>query len=800
MNADMTIFSKRVLEFDRLCEVIASYAAAAPTVERLKALNPYRSVRRAGERKDGIADAIRLRKAEKSMPATRFDCPNEALNLVAPEDAVLDTDGFLMLRSLLEAGHTAVSFLAGGTCKDYPGLAALGDLMPRLDDLHEAITRVFNVDGEILDRASPRLAEVRHGIGRLERRIRSRLDSLLRDDKLSDAIHDGHIAIRNGRYVIPIKREQKSQLKGVVHDQSNSGRTLFMEPSLTLEEGNELASLKLEERDEIIRILATLSRDVRRDSKRIRALFQDLILYDGIRSISAWAVAYGCRFADWGQEIVLKNARHPLLHEQFRREGHEDDLVPLSLRLPENNNVLVITGSNTGGKTVILKTVGLLTLAALCDLPVPCEEGTVLRKFDAVLADIGDEQSIEQNLSTFSSHLTHIRDIINISRDRKSLVLLDEIGSGTDPAEGAAIGCAVLDELTERDSVTLATTHLAGIKHYVHEHEMMSNGCVLFNEKTLSPEYQLVIGRPGASHAMTIARRIGVPDVVLKRAETFLDKEQLRLESLLAQLDAEQHQLHSNLSTAEQARKQIERERQELSDELTMLRKERKRMLNQAQREAAAIVDNSRKEMERLIREAGKSAKQDKEKVKQIRERAEKKKESLSKGIEQTADKPAEPLKPEDVNVGDRVWVEVLKDHATVTSLTRDKKRAHVEVKGMDFQVKTKELGRPKEEPEPEERTPNIGVSKPKNSEPAKTELKMLGMRVDTGLQELERFLDNAALHGLDQVRLVHGFGTGALREAVHAYLRTCPVVEKFRLGRPEKDEGGAGVTWVELK
>jgi DNA mismatch repair protein MutS2 len=788
-----------VLEFRKVLEVIAVEAGTNPGRERIMGLQPAAEPNARGdERRLRIAEALGLRLATVDLPITRFESPAELLRLAAPVDSALPAEAFTILQMLITSGRSIETFLNGRNTAGSPALRRLGARFPELKDLQESIGRVFDANGAVRDQASARLAETRHRIGVLDRRIHQQLNSLVSNPGFADVIQENQIVVRNQRYVIPVRREQRGRMPGVVHDQSNTGHTLFMEPTGTIEDGNELAALRLEERDELRRILQGLTKMVRQHATEIDELADDLAEYDVGYAVSRWAVEYDCRYVPFGEDLKLVKGRHPLLLAQFRAAGREADVVPLDLALPPERRALVVSGPNAGGKTVILKTLGLLMLTAQADLPVPCDEGTELRRVAEVFADIGDEQSLATSLSTFSSHLTHLRDILKSPATAAALVLLDELGAGTDPMEGGALACAVLETLADRVALLVATTHLPSIKQFVHTHPRMVNASVLFNTETLRPEYVLQVGRPGASHAMTIARNIGIPPAVLDRAASFMQGDQLKLEVLLSQLDEDQRELHVNLRDLRAARERILREQTELTEELKVLRGERHKRLHEAQREAAAIVADTRREMEHLLRLAREPGKQP-ESVKELRQRADALAKSLDRDIEETKPKPAAPVPAKELHVGQRVWVEPLREHGEITQLSGDRERVKVSIKGMVFEVHRAELGKPGAagSPAPEVRSSPAG--RPLTSQTVRPELNLIGQRVEPALDKLEKYLDDAALAGLSQVRIIHGFGTGALRQGVHERLRESGVVKSFRLGEPDHDPGGGGVTWVDL-
>jgi DNA mismatch repair protein MutS2 len=459
---------------------------------------------------------------------------------------------------------------------------------------------------------------------------------------------------------------------------------------------------------------------------------------------------------------------------------------------------VVITGSNTGGKTVALKTVGLLTLLAHCGLPVPADPRSEFARFDRVFADIGDEQSLQASLSTFSGHIRHLTSVFELSRSGHSLILLDEIGAGTDPIEGGALACAILQQLAERQTLTLATTHLGVVKQFVQDQRQMRNAAVRFNTDTLRPEYVLDLGRPGASHALLIARRLHLPDDVLQAAERMLSSDHLRLEQVLASMEDDQRRLADSERDARGARDELVQERETVRQELQQLRQERRRLLHEAYQQAAGIVENARRDIENRLRQIREAAAQPAAAVAAAataRHTLEERSRNLRDGADQTAPRPPDPLPPAEIAVGRRVWVQKLQAHGTLLALTDHGHTARVEVGGLPFTVEVRELGRSQQ---PTASPPAVTVQRPRPQGPTATEINLLGLRVDEALDRLDQFLDRAALAGMSEVRVIHGFGTGRLRAGIHAWLRSQKHVRSFRLGG-EKDPGGAGGTVVIL-
>jgi DNA mismatch repair protein MutS2 len=667
--------------------------------------------------------------------------------------------------------------------------------------------RSLDSDGAVLDSASPALRDIRRQMAAAEKRLERQLDVMVKDANLDGVLQERFVTVRNGRYVIPIRREQRGSFPGIVHDHSNSGQTVFVEPADTLPLGNELAELRLQERDEVRRVLAALSERVRSVSGSMAVNQEVLADIDAAAAVARWSHSFGCVLPGFGRSLQLVKARHPLLQKTFREEGNGATVVPLDVELDPGTRVLLITGSNTGGKTVALKTIGLLTLAAQSGLPVPVSAESQFVIFDGVFADIGDEQSLQNSLSTFSAHMKHITDVLTQAERGRMLVLLDELGAGTDPLEGGALACAILSDLARHNALTVATTHLGVVKNFAHERQGMVNAAVRFDVETLQPEYVLEVGRPGASHALLIARRLGLPQRVLKTAEGMMSSDHLRLEEVLAKMEEDQRKLASREDEMKGAREELLRDRDAAKKELEELRKERRRLMHDAYRQAAGIVDNARAEMERrldALQMAFKDAQQEKEKhaetVKTIRRKIADKGRRIAKGIEQTEPKPAKPVDPETLQVGDRVWIPRLKSHGTIQDFTDDRAKVGVDVDGLRFSVRTGELDRPREDaPDPDQGKTVVKVSRPRVQGRTPSEVNLIGLRVDEAIDRLEHFLDHALMAGQEEVRVVHGFGTGRLQKGVHDWLRRRREVTSFRLGKQGEDPGGAGATIIRL-
>ncbi len=805
--------AEAVLELPQLLELVAGYAASEPGRERILSLRP-RSAETAQEGHPLLEDIARLLGTGAAPPPAAFPDIRPLLRRAAPEGAVLEGDELLPVRNFLDAIARVDDWRSALPERpDFPACPALTGLLAGLRPLPElrgSLHRALDDDGALLDSASPRLAELRCEIRAAEQRLHRLLGEILKRAGAEAVLQDSFVTERNGRHVLPVKRELKARFPGVVHDHSDSGRTLFVEPVATITLGNDLADLRLEERDECRRILAGLTAAVGHAGEEFRADIGIMTRLDAAAAAACWAGDYGCVIPRFGSRLRLRRARHPLLARRFRNAGTPEALVPLDLELEAETRVLLVSGANSGGKTAALKTAGLLTLAALCGLPVPASPDSEWLAVEQVLADIGDEQSLADNLSTFTGHLKRLNGILAGSAGRPALVLLDELGSGTDPVEGGALACAVLSTLAESGATVLATTHLGTLKSFVHEHRQMRNASVRFNGETLQPEFALDTGQPGASHALDIAARTGFPAAVLERAREMLSGDHLRLEGMLAHIEEAQREVAKREQELDSAAGSIRSEREQVREELAHLRQERRRLLHEAYQQAAGIVEHARRDMERLLRQAtelkaGRAAAPQQEQ--NLREEVRECDRRMSGARAATEPRPESPLPPEELKVGKMVWVEKLRANARIAAVAADRRSVEVLFGALRCRVPADGLGRRDRSADsatPPPLPPGVDTEERKNGKTGRTvagELLLVGLRVDEAVPKLEHYLDRAAACRMPEVRIVHGFGTGRLQAAVHECMRHHPLVLKFRLGRSGEfgDPGGAGVTIAEL-
>jgi DNA mismatch repair protein MutS2 len=676
-----------------------------------------------------------------------------------------------------------------------PGLADLARLMRDYPSLEAEIGRCLSDSGDVLDSASPELAKIRSEIRVAHQRLLDKLHEIVYGGAYSKVLQEPLITTREGRYVVPVRSDSRGQLRGLIHDQSASGQTVYVEPMATVELNNRWRQLQIEEQHEIDRILRALSEQVAVNADGLDATIESLAEIDLQLAKARLAEAQNAvepiletRVGETGQRgLRLVNARHPLLTGK---------VVPITIRLGNEFNVMVITGPNTGGKTVALKTAGLLTLMAQAGLHLPAEDGSQVHVFDDVLADIGDEQSIEQSLSTFSSHMRNVVQIVR-QASPNTLALLDEVGAGTDPAEGSALARAILRRLLERGAWAIATTHYTELKAFAHDTEGMTNASVEFDPETLAPTYRLQIGLPGKSNALAIAARLGLEPEVLAEANQYVDQGQLQVESLLAGIQAERNRAEEILGEANAQRREAERLRAELEHRLKNLERERRDVLRQAHREAEAELAEVRAQLRRAaqtLQREGRSRTEVLEVSRQIEAAGQQIAGKPPRGTA-VVELPTLPRAPEreTLAVGDRVRVLSLGQEGRVAALLDDQ----VEVQAGAFKLR---VGVHDVEPvggggpppsEPARHGPSMYAFAPRPMPPS--QLDMRGWRAEQVVPELEQYLNDAYACSMRAVRIVHGKGTGVLRQIVRDYLARSPLVDRFETA--DAREGGEGAT-----
>ncbi|NMA92980.1 MAG: endonuclease MutS2 [Firmicutes bacterium] len=676
--------------------------------------------------------------------------------------------------------------------EDYPALAGWVDELDPLRDLARSLEQSLDAEGRVLDSASSELQSLRRRRGAAEERIRQRLESYLRSPAWNRYLQESLVTIRGGRYVLPVKQEYQGRIPGVVHDQSSSGATFFIEPLPVVELQNQLAAFVHQEEEEIKRILRGLTARVAGQAValgRNRELYGelDLIMARGRLSLHQSAVKPELVPGNKHDQFILVEARHPLI---------EGEVVPLTVNLGDPTRSLVITGPNTGGKTVALKTMGLLAAMLQSGLHIPASRGSRLPVFSSIRTDIGDEQDIVQSLSTFSGHLKNIIAIMD-DADSQTLVLLDELGAGTDPSEGAALAKAVLASLAASGALTVATTHINELKIFAHQQEGMENASMEFDQETLAPTYRLLQGVPGQSNALVIAERLGLPPAIMEEARGFLRRDHSELELVIAGLVKDQRQLSQDSRIASQERARVALLRQQLEREREELRSQRREIIRQAREEARGVIRRTRMITENLIRDLHRLRDEGKAgSLPLAAEQVRKELKELQREVAREEPGPDEPrLKKEELAVGRKVKVISLQQVGEIISLSGQE--AVIQVGKMKVHVTLSDLGRAGEEKEPagEETGPGYTVQK---SGIVRTQVDLRGMRLEEALMKVEKALDDALWAGLRRIDLIHGMGTGRLRRGLRRYLSAHRLVGKYRPGT--RPEGGDGVTIVSLE
>lgn len=671
----------------------------------------------------------------------------------------------------------------------FPHLQGYAHNLSLFKTVETAVERAITPEMTISDTASERLYNIRKRKNTHQNRIKERLDNFIKNPNTSKYLQEPIITIRDGRFVVPVKQEYRASVSGVVHDISSSGATLFVEPMAVMEANNELHKLEIEEQDEISAILRALTNVVAGFKAEIESTLYALAKTDFIFARARLSVKMNGSAAKLNEEgiISLKKARHPLIGV---------NAVPIDVQLDKNMKSMVITGPNTGGKTVTLKTIGLLTLMSLSGLHIPADIGSEVSYFDQIFADIGDEQSIEQSLSTFSAHMTNIVYILNHA-DFNSLVLLDELGSGTDPTEGAALAMSVLEYLYRVGAKVCATTHYSELKSFAYNKNGFTNASVEFDVETLRPTYRLQMGIPGKSNAFEISAKLGLNESIINRANSFLTADEQQVADLITNLEennlkAEENRRATEILLAEAVEK--ERKLQEKENELN--NKESK-ILRKAHEEALEIVKKARTESEELYQSLKEQLKDAKNIGKDVQKTREKMKRLQSKHHEAIPEEKFSGTAPAKVELGQRVEIPKYHQRGTVLSLPDTKGELLVQVGIMKINVNLNDLRIDKNRDD-KERKYHTNQVRSKKAKEISSEIDLRGMMVDEAMEALDKYLDDAFLTNIKQVRIIHGKGTGALRAGLTPYLQKHRLVKKTRMG--DYHEGGIGVTIAELK
>jgi len=783
-----------VLEYDKIIEMLKTRASSEMTKKVISELEPVCDARLIKEKQEETTEAVKLISAKGPLPVGGF-YDIEGLAGFARKGGVLTMGQLLQILYNMKAAERTVAFLKGDDVPALPLIESIVEIIAVHKAFAEEIDRCIISEDEMSDNASTQLRTIRRAIVRQNDAVKARMNSILNSERtiLQDAI----VTLRNGRYVIPVKQEHRARVPGIVHDQSGSGATVFIEPQAIVNMNNELRQLELDEKAEVNRILGELSagvselyHDLANNQKLLLEL--DLINAKGRLSFDMDGTE---PLIDDGEELQLISASHPLIDKKT--------VVPVNISIGGEYRTLVVTGPNTGGKTVTLKTAGLLSLMAMTGLHIPASPGSRVPVYENVFADIGDEQSIEQSLSTFSSHMANIVEIMK-EADDKSLVLLDELGAGTDPTEGAALAISILENLAARGASTIATTHYTELKKYAIATDGVENASMEFDVETLSPTYKLTIGLPGKSNAFEISRKLGLPDEITDRAAGLLEGGDIVFEDIITAIEEDKKQAEAERDEAIRISREMKLKQDELEAKAKKLEEKREKELQRAREEAREIIheametaDDFREELKEIARleSMGERTKRFDEGRRKLR-RIEKKNRNTIK--RETNDKPVDP---EMLKLGERVKILTLGQNGEICELPDDKGDLQVQVGAMKIGVNVRDImliDQQAPKAISKKRASGYGSMYRQKAQTVSTSIDVRGKNLDDALMDVEKYIDDAFISGLGEVTIIHGRGEGILSKGIRAALRKNKNIKDYRRGA--FDEGGEGVTVVKFK
>lgn len=791
----------KTLEYNKIIHQLTGYAASAPGKLLCQNLLPMSDFHEIVQAQTETSDALTRVRMKGSLSLSGIRDVRDSLKRLEIGSA-LGIPELLSISSLLTVAARAKAYGHHEESEEFPD-DSLDQMFRSLEPLTPAnneIKRCIISEEEISDNASPGLHKVRRSMHGINDRIHTQLNSIL--NSCRSYLQDAVITMRDGRYCLPVKAEYKSQVNGMVHDQSSTGSTLFIEPMAVIQLNNELRTLEIQEQKEIEAVLADLSNQLTPYTTELAIDLQILTRLDFIFAKAALSRHFKCSEPKFNTEgrIHIKDGRHPLLDPQ--------KVVPITVWLGTDFDLLMVTGPNTGGKTVSLKTVGLFTLMGQAGLHIPAFEGSELAVFEEVFADIGDEQSIEQSLSTFSAHMTNIVNILN-QADSRSLCLFDELCSGTDPTEGAALAIAILNFLHNMKCRTMATTHYSELKIYALSTPGVENACCEFDVATLRPTYRLLIGIPGKSNAFAISKKLGLPDYIIEDAKNHLESEDETFEDVISRLEENRVTIEKERAEIENYKAEIARLKSGLEKKEERFDERRDKMIRKANEEAQQILREAKETADRTIKNINKLAASSGIDTKALEAERTKLRDSLKKvegglSLKQETRKPHKAINPKTLKLGDGVRVLSMNLNGTVSSLPDAQGNVFVQMGILRSKVNISDLELLQENsvngPGLEARRKGSGSSNIKMSKSfgISPEINVLGMTVDEAVAQLDKYLDDAYIAHLPQVRIVHGKGTGALRAGIHKHLKRLKYIKEFHLGG--FGEGDAGVTIVVFK
>lgn len=786
----------KVLEYNKIIELLKGQAGSEMTRKIISELKPFtdpRVIRTVLEETD---EAVRLISFKGPLPLGNFYDIKQFVGF-AQKGGSLNMKQLLQVLYNMKITANVINWLKGDV-PSLPILQSLVEVLAVFKDLAEEIDRSIESEDMVSDNASSELRHIRRSIVRQNDTIKNRINQMINKADNQSMLQDAIVTVRDGRYVIPVKQEHRSKFPGIVHDQSASGATLFIEPQVIVNMNNELRELEVAEKAEVERILAELSGRVGEHAAQLNNNQEILVQLDLIMAKGKLAHIQHAECPSVNEDgiLVLKEARHPLIDRQ--------KAVPINVSIGDKYSTLVVTGPNTGGKTVTLKTAGLLAMMAQTGLHIPAASSSTIPIYENIFADIGDEQSIEQSLSTFSSHMKNIVEIVEKASD-KSLILLDELGAGTDPTEGAALAIAVLETLRSRGAQIFATTHYTELKKYAIQTSGVENASMEFDIETLSPTYKLTIGIPGKSNAFEISKKLGLPGEIIDKSKSLLEGGDIKFESVLEAIEEDKKAAEEERDEAIMLNIEMKKQKEEMDKREKKLKQQQEKMLNDAKEEARAIIAEAKevtKEVQEELRELAKveslgerNKRLDRSKRK-IKDAAGRYKETI------TREENDNPVSIEDVKVGDRVKVLTINQNGEVIGLPDSRGEITVKVGVMKMKCKAEDLkiiidGRQKKK-KPKTSKANYGSLYKSKSYSISPTINVQGQNLDDALANTEKYLDDAFMAHLEEVTIIHGRGEGILKKGIQDMLKRHKQVKSFRKGN--YNEGGEGVTIVKLK
>ncbi|WP_069998096.1 endonuclease MutS2 [Cellulosilyticum sp. I15G10I2] len=792
------------LEFHKIREILKAFALTDGGKRKVDTVLPLADIESVRILQNETKEAINMSIKKGRIPIANLKEIKPILKRVEI-GAVLNSGEILQVRDILRTSRQVKSYQKEDQHKEYvyEHLDGYFESLSIYSALEREIDRCIIAPEQFADAATDQLFHIRKQMRSINGKIKETLQGIIHANKYQDMLQEAVITMRRDRYCVPIKIEYKNQFKGIVHDQSSTGATVFIEPMAVVDLGNELKSLETKEAAEIEKILIDLTSQIAGITSALAINYDNLIKLDLIFARSEFSLKYDCREPRLNNEgyVQLKRARHPLLSK--------DTVVPIDVHIGKAFTTLLITGPNTGGKTVALKTIGLFTLMAEIGLQIPAAEGSEIAVFDGIYADLGDEQSIEQSLSTFSAHMTNIVSILE-QMTTNSLVLMDEVGSGTDPIEGAALAMAILEHLRKQQIRTVATTHYSELKLYALSTDGVENASFEFDLESLQPTYRLLIGVPGKSNAFAISMKLGLAEYLIEDAKVFLHKENVKMEDILLDLEQSKKTAEIESLRAKEFRAEAEKLREEIKNERQKIEKTRKKILERTELKAKEILKQAEAETDKVLKEVRSAARKaqvmiDEKELQQVKSNMHQVTKQQDQQVNKSLGfKSAAAKKLKTVSVGQEVMVTSLMQKGIVIEPLDSSGHVIVRLGILPMKVHLSNLQKLEEETHQEKK-----VNKPKSSKGSvsynvsKTstispEIDIRGMLVDEGIQVVDKYLDDAYLSGLKQVTIIHGKGTGALRAGITNMLKRHPHIEAHRPGK--YGEGEMGVTVVTIK